>query len=319
MPNEKRCLICEKKIKAEPVEFCGKYSIYCCPYCGLQFADPLDYNPGIYDEAYKGLDTPDSIKAGRYSSLMDSSSNRIILTSYEHLIMKWLKDNLPASAYVLDLGCGTGKFLAALQKEGFFPLGMDVATEPIKMLKDKGYQVTVGSIKDYPPDWPTPDAIILLEVLEHLPNPLEFLENLKACFPRAPLLLSVPSPYRWNLKMGREKGDYPPNHLTRWTKKALSLALEKAGYKAKVILPKVTPEELWGTGLGRIMLRLANLRRSRNTSRQSNEQKEFSPLTQVLLRRIKKFIFYPYAAYLNLRGYTSRSMVAIGVPKGGNI
>lgn len=314
--NKKYCLVCNEEIKTNPVEVYGKYSIYQCQNCELQFADPLDYSPEVYNEAFKGADTALKNNNDFYRrslavlSIITIDINCLVLTSYQQVVIKWLKGNIPQGAYVFDLGCGAGRFLMALQKEGFCPLGMDVAKEPIKILKEKGFQVAVGTVTNYPSDWPEPGCIVLLEVLEHLPAPVVFLKSIAMRFPKTPLLLSVPSPKRYDRK--RDIGDYPPHHFTRWTETSFAIAIERAGYKSKVIFPKVIPGEITGTGVGWLIAKFWRGRGIDNRAREGI----VSPALEKRLLYLKKLLYAPLVAYLNLKGYSGHSMVGIGIPEG---
>ena len=76
-----------------------------------------------------------------------------------------------------------------------------------------------------PTTW-EPSVITMFEVLEHLPDPAEFLAEIRQRFSTSTFILSVPSPRRWT-KAGnhRDAADYPPNHLTRWNSAELAASL----------------------------------------------------------------------------------------------
>jgi 2-polyprenyl-3-methyl-5-hydroxy-6-metoxy-1,4-benzoquinol methylase len=280
----------------------------------------LDYRPESYTEAYnKGVNTQFNEKSiGNYyrkitAVLSDDSdlirfTNVSILPPHQEYALKWLKDNVPQGAYVFDCGCSTGRFLIVLQKEGFQSLGMDIAEEPIKLLKEKGFQVVLGSIEDYPSDWPEPAAVTLFEVLEHLPDPVNFLKSILRRLPNSKLLLSVPSPRRY----GVDTVNYPPHHFTWWTEHALSLALERAGYDGTVVFPKVSSNEFTGTGIGRL---IARFRRSGGTEKKLIKENFVSTALERRFSLIKKWLYAPFVAYLNFKGYSSHSMVGIALPK----
>jgi hypothetical protein len=217
----------------------------------------------------------------------------------------------------------------ALKNKGFIPLGMDIAQFPIDMLRKQGYQVAVGSIEDYPADWPTPSVITAFEVLEHLPNPMAFLVSIHERFPGSILMLSVPSPKRWIPFGARGPGDYPPNHLTRWTAQALQIALRRAGYMSVNLFfpPAITDELLSGTGLGTRIKSLANKMVKSSKlhagSKQKNQDNFLSSIGQppaILavkkwLLQIKRVTFFPLVVYLRLKGYSANSLLAVGFPE----
>lgn len=70
----------------------------------------------------------------------------------------------------VEIGCGKGSFLAMLRDRGFVATGFDPAYDGdspyvVKSLFDSGYELRVG-------------LIILRHVLEHIENPIEFLEDI---------------------------------------------------------------------------------------------------------------------------------------------
>jgi len=108
------------------------------------------------------------------------------------------------------------------------------------------------------------------------------LRYLSKKFPESYLILSIPSPKRWKRK--KDKGDYPPHHLTRWGEKSLRKLFNKTGYKViKIIYPKLTAEDI----------------------KNSSFDKGF---------KIGKFSLpcLLYAFFLNLLGYRAYSLVIIG-------
>lgn len=111
--NKKHCLVCNEEIKTNPVEVHGKYSIYQCQNCKLQFADLLDYSPKAYNEAFKGADTAlnknnsEFYRRGLTVLFMATGINSLALAPYQQdqqVVIKWLKGNIPQGTYVFDLG-----------------------------------------------------------------------------------------------------------------------------------------------------------------------------------------------------------------------
>ncbi|HSS96731.1 MAG TPA: methyltransferase domain-containing protein, partial [Terriglobales bacterium] len=128
---------------------------------------------------------------------------------------------------------------ARARQMGFRVKGVEVGSLPVELLKQKGFEVECGSLEAIPTNW-QPDVITLFEVLEHLPDPADFLTKIRKRFQNSIFILSVPSPKRWT-KGGthRDAADYPPNHLTRWNTESLQRALSHAGYsKVEVTYPK---------------------------------------------------------------------------------
>lgn len=111
---------------------------------------------------------------------------------------------LPASASVLDYGCGVGGFLRALGNSGFVPYGVEFDRDAADFAGKKAGCTTM-SVDDFlsQPDKPVFDAIHFGDVLEHLPDPSctlkNVLGNLKpggVLFVEGPLEIN-PSPVYW--------------------------------------------------------------------------------------------------------------------------
>ena len=156
-------------------------------------------------------------------------------TAWENSI-RTLKYRLPKGSNVLDIGCGLGYFLDRLEKEGFSPLGLDIADFVVDMLRKEGRQVWSGSLATYPHDWPQPAACTMHFVLHHVDDPIGFLSGIRKRFPTSPLVLTDVG------TSNRVSPDLvPPRHLTIWTRKSMDIALRKAGYDAKVFELPVPP------------------------------------------------------------------------------
>ena len=83
---------------------------------------------------------------------------------------------------IVEIGCGSGAVLDALR--GYFPqatlAGFDIAPDASRFwdgLSTRGIRLELADYLDL--EEPTPDLILVLDVLEHLGNPWEFLARLR--------------------------------------------------------------------------------------------------------------------------------------------
>lgn len=316
----KKCPVCSSD-KNHIVERMNNYSLLLCEECGLEFADPLTYDIQMYKKAYEG--EAFSEMGNFYPFHMELIQQELSKKSLEPtpplylFLLKWAKKNLKPKSVILDIGCGAGHFLALLKNEGFIALGLDIAPQPIKILREHGFTVTLGSVDDYPAEWPRPDAIVLLEVLEHLDSPRVFLKKIHNHFPGTPLILSTPSPKRLRLKYNRrEEWDYPPHHITRWSEEALSYVLKSVGYNTVQILHlPVYPNEISLGFIDKLGYRLLTGKEYvRDNKLELNKPIKDSMIIK-MIKCFRLIICKIVALYFTWQGYTSDSMVGVGIAR----
>jgi SAM-dependent methyltransferase len=251
-----------------------------------------------------------------------------VVRAQQVLALHWIQANLPSAAAVLDVGCGKGWFLALLEKHGFAAIGTEVAETTAITLRSKGFRVHAGEIAEYPREWPHPDAITLFDVLEHLPDPALFLASLKRNFPAAPLIACVPNPERWNLRVGwRERWDYPPNHLFRFTKDGLRRALLKAGYeRLHFMFPKIGSQDIFLQILDGLLqlverkLWRGALPTSVKPTHRAQIISRIARHSQMLVwaydlsRWVSSAVLWPIATLLNWQRWQAHAMVVVALP-----
>lgn len=150
-------------------------------------------------------------------------------------VLKIFDRNSIVPKSVVEVGCGAGGILAALHN--VMPdveySGFDIAPDASKFWEKHSPKRIAFSVGDFlKAQTPHFDVLLLLDVIEHVPNPFEFLLALKG---RAeyyvfhiPLDLSASTVLReWTLLVGREK----VGHIHYFTKGIALALLEECGYK----------------------------------------------------------------------------------------
>lgn len=96
-----------------------------------------------------------------------------------------------AGKRILDFGCATGDYCLELGRLGFECLGVDINEEYIKIARQRGVEARL--IKDHLPFGDKSfDTVIIFELLEHVRNPGEILEETKRVAKKN-ILITVPN------------------------------------------------------------------------------------------------------------------------------
>jgi len=236
----------------EFVEAAHGFEIVRCTTCRLEYTRNPVVDLKEYAKTYGGEGEllanprPYASPAARLALECDAFFRPVPpLAVAQRWVLEQIEAQIPQNSAVLDLGCGTGRFLAVLSRHSYQAIGIDPAETVVAALRKLGYTAQVGSVPGLRWNGPAPAVITLFEVLEHLVDPLAVLKELRTRFPTAHVGASVPSPFRAGLRRGRGQTDYPPNHFLRWTPPALQRAFERAGYRTvEIAIPPPGGSEL---------------------------------------------------------------------------
>lgn len=96
---------------------------------------------------------------------------------------------------LLDIGCSSGAFMHAAQQQGWAPEGLEIGRASARHAADRlGVPVHQGSLYDFDAAPGSYDAIVFLEVIEHLEDPLGALARIEQWLrPGGVLLVSTPN------------------------------------------------------------------------------------------------------------------------------
>ncbi len=308
MPADGLCPIChEESVPIQPVSNWGE--MRCCMSCKLAFASPMtlpEPPESLYNKAYQGLSENPGMKQYNQRILLreqwkkgNIDPERALSWCAAHTeAMGWLKNNIPAGSVVLDMGCGLGYWLSALNKNGFTPIGLDVAKEVVDILTNEGFEIWHGMVDSVPYNWEQPAVCTSFFMLQHLSDPVSFLKAIRSKFPKAVLLIAV-----WNRFPSPPKlsaASLPPRTLTWWGPHSLRKALEQAGYQVDFVSQLLEHYEF-------AMPRITQ-RRFSDLILSSRHYRLFS-----IYQAAKPKIFWPWKFWKRLRGKSS-SVLALGKP-----
>jgi SAM-dependent methyltransferase len=208
------------------------YSLWRCAETGLEFcAPPLPGNTAFY-EWVSGF-------ASYYPGFR---------WEYGEVARILKSENISAPGFkVLDVGCGKGDFLRALD---FLPaqnkFALDLNEPAIRVCREQGFNAFCGTVETAiatgflrPGDFP---VVTSFHCLEHVSQPVEFVrELLRATAPGGKLFLSTPySPMSFEHDWF-DVLNHPPHHMARWNLVAYRKLAEILGVKMRHFAPRNRP------------------------------------------------------------------------------
>jgi SAM-dependent methyltransferase len=142
---------------------------------------------------------------------------------------------------VLDLGCGAGRFVAALRDAGIDAVGVELAQAALERARRN---VPGADLRLVEPDGSLPlghgevDLVWCSEVLEHVPDTVALLTEVRRVLERGGRLLATVPDHglmrRVLIALLRHDAHYDPlgQHVRFYTRSSLARALEATGFAA---------------------------------------------------------------------------------------
>lgn len=183
--------------------------------------DESTYDPGVYE----------SLVSVEERHFWFRARNRAIVAAFESI-----RGQLKPGYRVLEVGCGTGNVLRALQPAavGGTVIGMDLHAEGLRYARRRvDPALLVRGDAGRPPFSTTFEVVGLFDVLEHLEHDVEVLRSLRSLLTSDGfLLLTVPAdPKLWSYF------DVGSRHKRRYRRDELQEKLTAAGYSVEYLTP----------------------------------------------------------------------------------
>ena len=238
----------------------GIWSLMRCPKCGLVWLNPrpIPEDIGKLYETYHTHSASNqvpklailrrlirnSILATRlgYTELVDGSFQRMLgrffswITPIREMAeLSVMCLNRQKRGKLLDVGCGSGAFLAKIKELGWDVVGVEPDRQAVKVAREHfGLNVYEGMLEEVGFPDNEFNAITMSHVIEHLYNPVS---TLKECYrilkPGGRLVIITPNVESLGARLFREawRGWEPPRHLYLFSPSTLQTLTKKAGLK----------------------------------------------------------------------------------------
>lgn len=213
----KKCLLCN----SDNLKMLKKYisaHLCKCNECKFIFSKKIPSSNDLikYYDGYGRSDYLSDVTIKRYNHLLDKFE-------------KYRKTNK-----LIDIGCGIGYFLEVAKKRGWDVYGTEFTEEAVQICETKGIKMKMGYLNpsNYIKD--EFDIVTSFEVLEHINNPREEIENFKKILRTGGLVyLTTPnfnSILRYKLQNNYDVINYP-EHLSYYTNRTLNYLFEMSEFK----------------------------------------------------------------------------------------
>jgi 2-polyprenyl-3-methyl-5-hydroxy-6-metoxy-1,4-benzoquinol methylase len=136
---------------------------------------------------------------------------------------------------LLDVGCGRGIFLSILRENGWEVFGTELSDQAAREARERfGLNVLVGALPSLGLPERTFDVVTLWHVLEHLPDPLPTLREIRRVMrDDGWVILALPNLASWQAKLTRGYWYHldPPRHYYFYTPRTLEKMLHHIGFR----------------------------------------------------------------------------------------
>ena len=200
------------------------YYLVRCRECSLEFINPLPTEEDLNKYYNVEYAVPE------YQKIKLVKKAKKIL----NLLKKY---GLSSNSKILEIGASHGFFLNEVKKHGFTPYGVELSKKACDNAK-KYFAINIENVdflqssfinkKEYF------DAVVLLDVLEHITNQNEILNEINTVLKRKGMLvLTLPNIDSWEFKVCGRYWEWlsPPAHLFYYSPDTIKKMLKKHGFE----------------------------------------------------------------------------------------
>jgi SAM-dependent methyltransferase len=156
------------------------------PVCGFRHLHPIPsdaeisrfYESRYFDVLRQGGRAPELCRIMEGGETAKSELHWLESILYGDIVA--VLQQLGAERQLLDVGCGTGDFLAYARDHGFEPQGIEIATAAVDRARARGLTVHTDTLEEHlsriPGARSSVDVVVMLNVLEHVPDPVKLLQ-----------------------------------------------------------------------------------------------------------------------------------------------
>lgn len=211
----------------------GTFTVVQCKKCGLIYTNPRPKQSIIseyYPDDYWDIDEATKSSEAKLKLFIHKFINKF---SYKLTIAPQIDGK------ILDIGCGDGKLLFKLKKDGWRTYGVETSELAAEYAQNK-YDIEIfnGTVEEAQFEDETFDVVILNHVLEHLSDPTATLNEINRIMAEGGILaVGIPNAGSFEAKFFKKYWTAweLPRHLYHFTPETASSLLEKTGFEEQII------------------------------------------------------------------------------------
>ena len=203
-----------------------------CRECGLVYVNPRIPTKDLAEKVYGA----EYFNAERGYGLEDhfSDENRDHALRWGRARLQWIEQHMSPGS-LLDVGCAAGFFLLAAKKRAWDPHGIEISHHASEYARSVlGLDVATQEFSGMDPEPGQYELVTMLDVIEHLPDPLRGLRNAYTVLkPGGFVFLATPNFHSIPARaLGENWGLIEPDHhLYYFTPETMDAMLQKSGFR----------------------------------------------------------------------------------------
>lgn len=166
----------------------------------------------------------------------------------------------PGKKRILDVGCGDGRFLQVLKDFGspeWELVGVDFDPAAVERCRARGFDAFARRVEDMQEENGTFDAVVMLQLIEHVENPVVIAERVFALLrPGGVFVIETPNTAGWDYALFKKRwwGHYHfPRHWNLFSTESLTRMLESKGFEIARV-DQLISTSAWTISLGNYFL-----------------------------------------------------------------
>jgi SAM-dependent methyltransferase len=247
--NLTSCLLCGKDADLKHDNYPGyrapdTYRIYHCKHCQTAFSLPRGDASSIYENIYHYAErVPGYNRYFRYTRFIKKFKDPLKFLSESSEVYWGVKEAISRSAdkieslAILEIGSGLGYFTYSLLKAGYNIKGIDISETAVNKANETfGDHFICAGISEYAHENAGKyDIVISTEVIEHIENPLEFVDSILILLkPGGKIILTTPNKSLFP-DYAIWASELPPVHSWWFSEDSLKYIARKSGAEVSFI------------------------------------------------------------------------------------